>query len=237
MTAGNVQKLIRGIQAILGDLMMSVDPTAKIYERVRFLGEAVISEFAIVGKPSRPSLGNLKTEPEELETIIGDKVYVGPYSMIEAGATIGAGTLIEDRTTVEEKVTIGTGCIVGRGGRIEASAIIDNSSVIRGFVAERSKIGKDCRVFGMLLHAYRQPGVPWDEQVEQAPVVDNFAVIAFGSLVIGNVRIGANAYVASGAIVTKNVPKNHIATGTNNFTPIAKWSGRLGFNLAKTKKA
>ncbi|MBA2321649.1 MAG: hypothetical protein H0V89_10885 [Deltaproteobacteria bacterium] len=47
------------------------------------------------------------------------------------------------------------------------------------------------------------------------------------SVVVGEyaVSIGPRAYVAAGAVVTRDVPPDHIATGTNVLTPMSRWSG------------
>lgn len=41
------------------------------------------------------------------------------------------------------------------------------------------------------------------------------------------VRIGAGAYVAANATVTKDVPPGHVAINTNEFVSIDEWPGPL----------
>ncbi|HYS38533.1 MAG TPA: hypothetical protein VEO01_23185, partial [Pseudonocardiaceae bacterium] len=51
-------------------------------------------------------------------------------------------------------------------------------------------------------------------------------VVGYGARVIGGVRVGPRSYVAAGAIVTRDVPPEHVVTGVNIQTPAARWTGR-----------
>ncbi|MET8764876.1 hypothetical protein [Lentzea sp. NPDC004782] len=50
-------------------------------------------------------------------------------------------------------------------------------------------------------------------------------MVGFGARVVGGVRIGPRSYVAAGAVVTKDVPAEHVVTGVNLQTPAECWSG------------
>ncbi|MGH3922149.1 MAG: alpha/beta fold hydrolase [Pseudonocardiaceae bacterium] len=50
-------------------------------------------------------------------------------------------------------------------------------------------------------------------------------VVGYGARVVGGIRIGPRSYVASGSVVTKDVPPEHIVTGVNQHTPAWAWRG------------
>ncbi|MDR1200882.1 MAG: hypothetical protein LBL58_04510 [Tannerellaceae bacterium] len=49
------------------------------------------------------------------------------------------------------------------------------------------------------------------------PIICRNVVIADGAKILGPVIIGENSFVATGAIITKDIPANSIAYGVNNF--------------------
>jgi acetyltransferase-like isoleucine patch superfamily enzyme len=46
---------------------------------------------------------------------IGDDCFVGPFTEIQKGVSIGAGTRVQSHAFICELVTIGEGCFVGHG--------------------------------------------------------------------------------------------------------------------------
>jgi acetyltransferase-like isoleucine patch superfamily enzyme len=96
---------------------------------------------------------------------------------------------------------------------------------IGGFVCDGVVIGDRCTVMGQLVHEYSRPHLPWWEVDEAPPVIGEDTVVGFGALVVGGVRIGPRSYVAAGAVVTKDVPPEHVVTGTNRMTPMGHWRG------------
>ncbi|MGH3329538.1 MAG: acyltransferase [Streptomycetales bacterium] len=75
------------------------------------------------------------------------------------------------------------------------------------------------------MHEYTRPHEGWWDVDEEPPVIEADTVVGFGAQVIGGVRIGPCSYVAAGAIVTRNVPPEHLVTGVNTLTPAAEWKG------------
>ena len=49
------------------------------------------------------------------DCVIGDNVFVGPFSEIQKGVLIGSGTRIQSHSFICEFVTIGKNCFIGHG--------------------------------------------------------------------------------------------------------------------------
>lgn len=49
------------------------------------------------------------------DCVIGDNVFVGPFSEIQKGVLIGSGTRIQSHSFICELVTIGKNCFIGHG--------------------------------------------------------------------------------------------------------------------------
>jgi acetyltransferase-like isoleucine patch superfamily enzyme len=79
---------------------------------------------------------------------------------------------------------------------------------------------------GDLVHEYTRPDLGWWGADEAPPVIEQDSVVGFGACVVGGVRVGPRSYVAAGAVVTKDVPPEHVVTGVNVHTPIDYWTGQ-----------
>ena len=161
-----------------------------------------------------------------------------------APVSIGENTIVLDEVVVQEGTTIGSDCFVGRAVhvgfncrighscRIEYRAeicdrvTVGDGCVIGGFLCDGSSLGEECVVLGELVHGVREPDLPWG-QYEADPVLEDRVFVGKGAVVVGGARVGTGAYVAAKALVTKDVPPDHVAINTNQFIPIKDWPGRL----------
>ncbi len=194
----------------------NIDPTARV------------SLGVVIGKPFRPLLA----EPDETwqaVTSVGPGAYVGYYSLVGAGSIVEAGVIVDDFSVIECGVRLGSGTLVIYRAQICNDARIGRDCVIGGFVAERSVIGDRCRVLGKLVHSQHNPCLPWDspDAEENSAVVEDDVFIGFDALVIGAITVGAGAYVCAGALVTRDVPRKHVAYGVNKTAPYSEWPGVL----------
>lgn len=168
-----------------------------------------------------------------------------------AAVSIGRGSVLMHHVIVYEGVRVGEGCLLDDRVRLGYDTVIgDRTRITHGaYLCDRVEIGSDCRiagflcdgtrvgdgstVMGRLVHEYTHPHEGWWAADEAPPVVAGCSVVGFGAVVVGGVRIGPRSYVAAGAVVTRDVPPEHISTGTNVCTPVADWTGkRLGDLIA-----
>jgi acetyltransferase-like isoleucine patch superfamily enzyme len=63
--------------------------------------------------------------------------------------------------------------------------------------------------------------------MEPAATVHDHVMIGFGALITRDVSIGPASYVCAGAIVSRDVPPQHIAYGVNELCPAGDWRGPL----------
>lgn len=119
---------------------------------------------------------------------IGDNTRIGPFVEIQRGAVIGANCKIQSHTFICDGVTIEDEVFVGHG-----------------VVFVNDKTPRATRPSGGLQTA-------GDWQLEPV-VVERGASIGSGAVVLGGVRIGAEALVGAGAVVTKDVPAREVVVG------------------------
>ena len=149
--------------------------------------------------------------------MIGDGTVISTGAVVFAGVEVGARVIVGDQSCVRERVTLGDDVVVGRG------ALVENDTT----VGARTKIQA---------HAYVTAYSTLEDDVFVAPCVvttnDNFmgrterrhalrtgptirrgARVGGGAILCPGVEIGEEAFVAAGAVVTKDVPARVVVVG------------------------
>lgn len=119
---------------------------------------------------------------------IGDGSKIGSFVEIQKGVVVGKHCKISSHTFVCEGVTIGEGVFVGH-----------NVSFIND-------------MFPRAVNADGSLQTEADWQMVHT-VVEDRASIGTGATILGGVRIGKNAIIGAGAVVTKDVPENAVVAG------------------------
>lgn len=83
------------------------------------------------------------------------------------------------------------------------------------WIAGNATIGSEVFVSGGVLTSNdNAPGrQAFDDAIMLGPTIEDGAMIGVGAILLPNIRIGARAVVAAGAIVTKDVPAYSIVAG------------------------
>ena len=97
---------------------------------------------------------------------------------------------------------------------------------ISGNCPDRTVIGDRVTPFGQMHHAYRTPWDGWDETVEISMTIGSHTVIGAGALLVGEIEVGSNVYIAAGETVRRSVPDRTICYG-GRFISADEWRGRL----------
>ncbi|MCS6794768.1 MAG: N-acetyltransferase [Raineya sp.] len=119
---------------------------------------------------------------------IGDNTKIGSFVEIQKGVIIGKNCKISSHTFICEGVKIGDGVFVGH------NVSFINDLLPRAVNADGSM----------------QTEADW-QLVET--IVEDRASIGTGATILGGIRIGKNAVVGAGAVVTKDVPDNAVVVG------------------------
>jgi acetyltransferase-like isoleucine patch superfamily enzyme len=188
---------------------------------------AVIGEHCTLGYPKE---ARLTASPGS--TTAGSPVIIGERGLLFNHVVVYEGVEIGESCVVEDRVRIGYDCRIGPRARLVYGAYIcDRVTIgadarVAGFVCDGTAIGERSTVMGSLVHEYTSPHQDWWETHEDSPIVESDTVVSFGATVVGAVRIGPRSYVAAGAVVTRDVPPDHVVVGANVHTPADRWSGR-----------
>jgi acetyltransferase-like isoleucine patch superfamily enzyme len=184
------------------------------------IGDGVrIDDGTVIGKlPMRSSISIFKDDTDYEGATIGERTMIGAQVSIYVGARIGPRVLIADQAAVREEVEIGENTIVGRG------VLVENKCKVGRYVKLESET---------YITAYSVV----EDRVFVAPGVvttnDNFAGrtkerfdhfggvtirrggrIGGGAVILPGREIGADALVAAGSVVTRDVPARKVVMGS-----------------------
>jgi acetyltransferase-like isoleucine patch superfamily enzyme len=118
---------------------------------------------------------------------IGDNTRIGPFVEIQRGASIGANCKIQSHAFICDGVTIGDGVFVGHG------VMFVNDKRPQATTGGRLQTEEDWTLL--------------------ETVVDDGASIGSGAIILGGVRVGSEALVGAGAVVTRDVPAGATVRG------------------------
>lgn len=211
------ENLVIGADVVIGE-DVEIGANVVIHDGTRIGDGCVIQDNVVLGK--QPKLSSRSTSKKKaplapLELGAGAAVCSG--ALVYAGTVVGPGAIIGDLATVRERCTIGEGVVIGRG------VCVENDVPIGAFTKIQSN---------SYITAYSE----LEEHVFIAPCVtttnDNFmgrtearhalikgAIIRRGARVGGavvilpGIEIGEEAFVAAGALVTKDVPAQKLVAG------------------------
>ncbi len=206
--------------------------TAVIYQNCEIAKNVRIGNYTVIGKPPRPRYNESKKRIENSikvkePTLIGEGCFIDTHVIIEASVSLEANCIVESKAVIERGTIIKESTLIVHASHIGGFSKIAENCIIGGFLAERSVIGANCRIFGMLLHKHQNAVTPWDDTIEDSPVLDERVVVGMGAKIVGGVKIGNNVYVGVNSIVTKSIPPFHVVVGVNKIIPFEDWPGDL----------
>jgi acetyltransferase-like isoleucine patch superfamily enzyme len=205
-----------------------IAPTAQVGRGVTFganvvvhdgvvIGDGcVIQDAAILGKA--PALSKASSAPrgDLAPLVIEDGATICTQAIVFAGGRIGPGAIVGDQAYVRERTRIGADSVVGRATTVDNDVVIGARVRLQSnvYVTAFSEIDDDVFVGPCAMTtnddtmARRSPDKPMEgARLRRACRVGGGAVILPG------VEVGEEAFVAAGAVVTRDVPAHKVVWG------------------------
>jgi acetyltransferase-like isoleucine patch superfamily enzyme len=187
-----------------------------VYEGTVIGDGCSIEDHAVLGK--RPRLARHSTargrEVRALE--LGAGVSVGAGAVVFAGASVAADAILGDQTFVRERAWIGERSVIGRG------SVVDNDVVIGARVRVQTNVYLTAftivedDVFvgpGAITTNDNTMARHGDEMPVRGATLRRACRVGGGAVLTPGVEIGAEAFVAAGAVVTRDVPARAVVMG------------------------
>jgi UDP-3-O-[3-hydroxymyristoyl] glucosamine N-acyltransferase len=194
----------------------SIGAAAVIHEGTQIGEECVIEEGAVLGKRPRlraassaagASIGSLVLEP-------GATVCCG--AVVYAGAYIAAGAIIGDQAQVRENARVGSHSVVGRGSSVDFGAQVGERVLIQtGVYVTGASIVEDDVFLGpgvLTTNDHTMGRHPRGEPL-LGPTFRRACRVGGGAVLVPGVVIGEEAFVAAGALVTRDVGEREVVMG------------------------
>ena len=185
-----------------------------IFGKSKIGDSCFIDSNALIGYPHSTELNLLENNPDEIEGCkIGNDSIIRPGA-IYSTAKVGNKTRTGHNFLIRENTIVGDGCLIGTNVVIDNNCRIgDNCSFQTGaYIPTGSKIGN--RVFLGPNASLTNDKNPLRTEYNPEPVIiEDDATIGSNATLMPGITIGEGAFVAGGAIVTKNVPAWTLAKG------------------------
>lgn len=181
------------------------------HDNVLWEGEYTLGSFVIVGE-TPPN----KRDKDTPKTIIGADANLRSHTVIYYGNRIGCnfqtghGAMVRELNEIGNDVSLGTGSIIEHHVKI-GDRVRLHSHV---FIPEYSVLEDDCWIGPHVVFTNaRYPRSPLVKDQLIGPYIEQGAKIGANSTILPGVRIGKNALIGAGSVVTKDVPAGAVVAG------------------------
>lgn len=177
----------------------------------------------------------------EADVIVEPNVYFGKNVEVCNGAIIHAFSHIAG-AIIGESVEVGPYARLRPGARLEKSSRVGNFCEVKNTtIGEGAKINHLSYIGDTVIGAGVNIGAGtitcnYDGFNKWKTIIEDNAFIGSNSSLVAPVKIGAGAYVASGSVITENVPNNSLAFGRAQQTIKQDRATMLRERFAKIKK-
>jgi acetyltransferase-like isoleucine patch superfamily enzyme len=175
----------------------------------------VIDDHAVLGK--RPRLAGGSSARGEVSGLeLGERVTVCAGAIVFAGARVGEAVVIGDQSFVRERTSVGAASVIGRGSvvdndaRVGARVRVQTNVYLTAFTLVEDDVFIGPGVTTTNDHTMARHAT--DEALRGA-ILRRACRIGGGAVLTPGVEIGEEAYVAAGAVVTRDVPAGAVVMG------------------------
>ena len=189
-----------------------------IHDGTRIGDGCVIQDNVVLGKQpklSSRSTSRAKAPLPPLELGAGAAVCSG--ALVYAGTVVGPGAIVGDLATVRERCVLGEGVVVGRGVCIENDVPIGAFTKIQSnsYITAYSELEDHVFVAPCVTTTndnYMGRTEARHEKIKGA-IIRRGARVGGGVVILPGIEIGAEAFVAAGALVQRDVPPGKLVAG------------------------
>ncbi|MDH0032431.1 MULTISPECIES: WxcM-like domain-containing protein [unclassified Acinetobacter] len=151
---------------------------------------------------------------DEFLTVV-NRPFIHPLSDVQS-KNIGQNTRVWQYSVILKDAVIGTGCNICAHTLIENDVCIGNNVTVKSGVYIWDGITLEDNVFIGPCVAFTNDKKPRSKQYPEIfakTIVEQGASIGANATILPGIRIGKNALIGAGAVVTKDVPENAIVVG------------------------
>lgn len=194
----------------------SIGAAVVVHAGTQIGAECVIEDGAVLGKRPRLRPGSSAAGRPIDPLRVADGVTICVGAVVYASASIGVGAIIGDQAHVRERAVVGARSVVGLGATVEFDVVIGERVLIQtgAYVTTGSVVEDD--VFlgpGVVTTNDHTMGRHAKGEVLSGPTFRRACRVGGGVVLRPGVVIGEEAFVAAGAVVTRDVGDREVVMG------------------------
>jgi acetyltransferase-like isoleucine patch superfamily enzyme len=150
------------------------------------------------------------------DVVIGDGTIIGGHAIIHSGVRIGAGARIGDHAQIRDGARIGASAVVGSFTSVDPEVEIGDRSSIqtRCYITGGTVIEEDVFVGpGVTLTNDNTMDRHHEDYELRGALLRRGCRIGGGTIICPGVEVGEEAFVAAGAVVTRDVEPRAVMAG------------------------
>ena len=197
---------------------VELSPGAVVFGATVIGAGCLVEAGAVLGKRPRLRPGSSAATAAAATggLIIGAGVTICAGAVLFAGAELAAGVIVGDQAQIRERARIGERSVVGRGSTVdfatEVGARVSIQTLVyltaQGLVEDDVFIGPGVTTTNDDTMSRHPRGEPL-----RGPILRRACRVGGGAVLTPGVEIGEEAFVAAGAVVTRDVPARAVVMG------------------------
>jgi UDP-2-acetamido-3-amino-2,3-dideoxy-glucuronate N-acetyltransferase len=181
--------------------------------------EVRIDDNSVIGKlPMKAALSAITQEQELPPCEIADNCLIGALTILYRGCKLGTKAMVADMASIRENVEVGEYTIIGRGVTVENKVKIGKRCKLEteSYITALSEIEDGCFIAPEVTFTNDNFLGRTKERFKfhKGVTVKRGGRIGANVTVLPGITIGADALVAAGSVVTRDVPDKKLVMGS-----------------------
>lgn len=176
----------------------------------------VIEDHVVLGKVPRLARSSVARREPPPGLVLGEQVTVCAGAVVFAGARVGDRAIIGDQSYVRERAEIGADTVIGRGTAVDNDVRVGVRCKVQTMVylAAASVVEDDVFVGPCVMTTNDDTMARHDRgYVLRGATLRRACRVGGGAVLTPDVEIGEEAFVAAGALVTRDVAARAVVLG------------------------
>lgn len=188
-----------------------------IHAKTRVGAGTRVGDGCVLGRPLTPAATSTVKEQELPPLNIGENCILGSHVVMYRGTQVKNSCFFGDYASVRENCELGSFILVGRGVAIENQVVIGDYTKIQTNAYITAYTTIEDRVFiGPCARTYNDNFMGRTEKrfkYIKGPTIKRGARVGGGSIILPSVVVSEEAFVAAGALVTRDTPPYKLIKG------------------------
>jgi acetyltransferase-like isoleucine patch superfamily enzyme len=176
-----------------------------------------IQDGAVLGKVPSLSPTSTAKRGELAPLVLGRGCVISTGAVVYRGTTLGGGCILGDYAGVRERCTLGERVVVGRGSVVENDTTIGDGTKIQTnvYITAYMTIEEHCFIAPCVQTTNDNFMGRTEKRHEliKGATIRRGARIGGGVVLCPGIEIGEEAFIAAGAVVTKDAPARKVLMG------------------------